>query len=166
MIRDNAPLWSPILVATCVAIIVALAGGLLTDIGPWYQALKKPSWNPPNWLFGPVWSTIFTLAVIAAVMAWRRAPGAQDEAMIIILFGANAVFNIAWSLFFFYLRRPDWAMAEVVFLWGSVLALIIFMWRFSPVSSLLLLPYITWVSIASFLNWTILRLNGPFGPVA
>jgi translocator protein len=166
MFEIEQTLWLPILVAVTVAVIVAVAGGIATDIGPWYVALKKPSWQPPNWLFGPVWTTIFTLAVVAAVMGWQRAQGSQDQTLIIALFAVNAVLNILWSVLFFTLRRPDWAMIEVLMLWASILALMVFFWRFSPWSSLLLAPYIVWVSIASYLNLTIIRLNGPFGSVA
>ncbi len=158
--------WLPIVVAVTSAVVVAVAGGVATDIGPWYVALKKPWWQPPNWAFGPVWTTIFTLAVIAAVIGWRRADGGNEQILIIVLFAVNAVLNILWSVLFFSLRRPDWAMAEVLLLWLSILALIVLFWRFSPWSSLLLAPYLVWVSIASYLNLTILRLNGPFGQAA
>ena len=79
------------------------------------------------------------------------------------MFALNAILNVAWSLFFFRLHRPDWALAENVLLWLSVLALIVVLAPFSPVSSCLLAPYLVWVSIAAFLNWTIVRLNAPFG---
>lgn len=159
----QSDVWFPIIVSGAVAVVVAVIGGIATDIGPWYAALKKPSWQPPTWVFGPVWTTIFTLAVIAAVLGWRAAPSDQDRALIIALFAVNAVLNILWSVLFFSLRRPDWAMIEVVMLWASILALIVLFWHSSPWSSLLLAPYLIWVSIASFLNLTILRLNAPFG---
>jgi translocator protein len=154
---------TPILVASAVAIIVAVAGGLATEIGPWYGALKKPAWQPPSWVFGPVWTTIFALAVVAAVMVWRRAETPGDHALILALFGLNAVLNILWSVLFFTFKRPDWALVEVALLWLSILALILAFRTLSPISSLLLLPYLLWVSIAAFLNWTIVRLNPPFG---
>jgi translocator protein len=156
-------LWTPIIVSVIVAVVVAIAGGVATDIGPWYAALKKPSWQPPNWAFGPVWTTIFACAVIAAVLGWRAASTDQERVLIVVLFAVNAVLNILWSVLFFSMRRPDWAMIEVIMLWLSILALIVFFWRFSPWSSYLLAPYLLWVSIASYLNLTILRLNGPFG---
>jgi translocator protein len=162
MITDENS-WTPLIIASLVAVVTAVAGGLATEIGPWYTTLKKPSWQPPNWLFGPVWTTIFILAVIASVMAWRRAESSFDQILTIGLFGINALLNIFWSLIFFTLKRPDWAVVEVAFLWLSILVLIVFFWRFSPTSSLLLLPYLIWVSIASYLNWTIIKLNPPFG---
>jgi tryptophan-rich sensory protein len=163
MMEQLAPHWGPIGVGVVAAIIVALAGGLLTDIGPWYAALKKPAWKPPDWAFGPVWTTIFALCVASGVIAWSKAAGDGDRTMIIALFTVNGLLNMAWSLIFFTLRRPDWALIEVLALWLSILALIIAFWRLSAVASLLLLPYIAWVSIASLLNWRIVQMNGPFG---
>jgi translocator protein len=163
MTGADASSWTPVFIASGVAVIVAIAGGIATDIGPWYAGLKKPSWQPPNWVFGPVWTTILTLSAIAAVMAWNRAETGAGQFWIILLFGINAILNILWSVLFFSLKRPDWALIEVAFLWLSILALMVFFWRFSPVSSLLLVPYLLWVSIASYLNLTLLRLNGPYG---
>ena len=156
-------LWLPIAVGSTAAITVALAGGLATEIGPWYENLRKPSWQPPNWVFGPVWTTIFALTVTAGVIVWQNAPQEATQRLIIGLFVVNGLLNIAWSVLFFTLRRPDWALGEVAFLWLSILALMI---AFAPLSiwaTLLLAPYLVWVSIASFLNFTIVRLNGPFG---
>ena len=155
--------WWPTIIATVSAIVVAGAGGALTEIGPWYRSLKKPSWNPPDWAFGPVWTTIFTLAAIAGVKAWNAAASPGQQACVAGFFALNAVLNVAWSFLFFRLHRPDWAMVENVFLWLSVLALIVALAPFSPVSSWLLAPYLVWVSIAAFLNWTIVRMNAPFG---
>jgi translocator protein len=154
--------WTPIIIAAVTAIIVAIAGGVATDIGPWYGALKKPRWQPPNWIFGPVWTTIFTLAAVAGVIAWRRAETSFDQTLTLGLFAINAILNILWSVIFFTMKRPDWALIEVCFLWLSIVALQIAFWRFSPISSLLLLPYLAWVSVASFLNWTIIQLNDSF----
>lgn len=151
-------LGTPLLVAAGAAIIVGLAGGLLTDIGPWYRALKFPSWKPPDWAFGPIWTTIFTLAAISAALAWRA--GTPDQkTMVVVLFIVNAVLNMAWSGLFFYLRRPDFALIEVAFLWLSIAALIVYLWPISTAASLMLVPYIAWVSAASALNLAVVRLN-------
>ncbi|MCZ8181805.1 MAG: tryptophan-rich sensory protein [Beijerinckiaceae bacterium] len=151
-----------LLPAAGAAVIVAILGGVATDVGDWYKALRKPFWQPPNWLFGPVWTTIFALAVIAFAMGWRDAPGADARRMLIVVYAVNAVLNIVWSFLFFKFRRPDWALGELVFLWLSILAMILVLWPFSPGAAVLLLPYILWVSTAGFLNWEILRLNGSF----
>jgi translocator protein len=163
MITLDAPLWIPIVVSACVVMVVAAAGGVMTDVGPWYQALRKPSWNPPNWLFGPIWTTIYILVAVSAVIVWRSAQTDHDRALILGLFAINAVLGVFWNFFFFKLKRPDWALFEIALFWASIVALIVFFWRISPISSYLLIPYITWVSIASFLNFTIVRMNAPFG---
>ena len=154
--------WGPALVAAGAAFLVALAGGLLTTTGPWYQALRRPAWKPPDWAFGPVWTTIFTLTAVSAVLAWNADPSWGARAALVAAYAVNAVLNIAWSGLFFRLRRPDWALIEVVFLWLSIAALILVTARVSGAAAALLLPYLTWVGIAAFLNRAIVRLNGPF----
>jgi tryptophan-rich sensory protein len=151
----------PTLVAAAIAVFVLFVGGFTTTIGPWYYALRKPSWNPPNWVFGPMWTTIAVLAVWSAANAWVVAP--EAHARIATLFALNAVCHMAWSPLFFALRRPDWALIEVPFLWLSVLALILGLAPLSALSAWLLAPYLAWVTVAALLNLTIVRLNGPFG---
>ncbi|KQT18687.1 TspO protein [Methylobacterium sp. Leaf399] len=155
--------WAPIGVAAAVAVLCALAGGLLTTIGPWYKALRKPSWQPPEWVFGPVWTTIFILAAISGVMAWEADPRPGPRTALVVAYAINVVLNIAWSGLFFRMRRPDWAFVEVLVLWASVVSLIVVTASIATVPALLLLPYLAWVSVASYLNLTIVRLNGPFG---
>ena len=154
--------WKPVAIAIAAALAVALIGGLATDIGPWYRQLTKPSWQPPDWLFGPVWTTIYALVVIAGVRAWQRAGGVVQREWLIVLFASNAFVNVSWSLLFFRLQRPDWALLEVGVLWSSVLALTIVVWRRDRIGGVVLLPYLLWVSFASFLNLTIVELNAPF----
>ncbi len=154
--------WGPALVAAGIALLVALAGGLLTTTGPWYHALRRPAWKPPDWAFGPIWTTIFALTVVSAVMAWNADPAPGSRAVLVAAYAVNAVLNIAWSGLFFRLRRPDWALVEVVFLWLSIAVLILVTARVSGTAALLLLPYLVWVGIAAVLNRAIVRLNGPF----
>jgi benzodiazapine receptor len=159
--RAAGSLPRTIAVAAGAAIVVALLGGLMTDTGAWYQALKKPSWQPPAWAFGPAWTLIFTLIVAAGVLAWQRAPDNRTRSWLLSLFAINGVLNVAWSGIFFGLRRPDLAVVEVALLWASIAVLVVFMWRFSRAASLLLLPYLAWVSFAGVLNFTVARLNAP-----
>lgn len=152
----------PIVVAAAAAISVAVVGGAMTDIGPWYENLKKPAWTPPNWLFGPAWTIIYAFAVYAAASGWRASRTGRDRAVLISLFFANAVLNILWSALFFTFKRPDWALAEVATLWFSVGALIVFFSRFSRPSAAALAPYLAWVAFAACLNYEIVALNGRF----
>ena len=155
-------LW-PLGIASGVAVVVAIAGAVLTETGAWYDALKKPAWKPPDWAFGPVWTTIFVLAVIATAIAWDAAAGTDARPLIFWALAINAVLNIAWSGIFFKLRRPDWALGEVVLLWLSILSLILVLGSVSTLAGVLLVPYLLWVSTATFLNLRIVQMNGPFG---
>jgi benzodiazapine receptor len=157
-----APRWKPVAVAALWAIAVAALGALTTDIGPWYAQLHKPSWQPPDWLFGPAWTLIFALAALAGVLYWRSTTRRDDRLWILIAFAMNGFLNALWSLLFFRIRRPDFALEEVGFLWISILLLILLAMRRSSTAAWLLVPYLLWVSFASYLNWTILRLNGSF----
>jgi tryptophan-rich sensory protein len=154
--------WPALLVATAVTVLVAVAGGVLTEIGPWYNSLRFPAWKPPNWAFGPVWTVIFTLSIACAVLAWAATAPGLPRTVLVGLFLLNAALNVLWNILFFTLRRPDWALLETALLWLSVAALIVFIWPMSPVASLLLAPYLVWVSIAGALNRAIVQLNAPF----
>ena len=150
-------------VAAGAAIAVASIGGALTDLGPWYQNLQQPPWKPPDAAFGPVWTTIFALAALSGYIAWRAAPDRARRVWILCLFALNGLLNVVWSLLFFHLERPDWAVLEVILLWLSVLALIVVLGRFSKPASWYLIPYLVWVGFAGVLNLEVVRLNAPFG---
>lgn len=156
-------LLEPVAVAAAAAFLVAVLGGLMTDIGPWYQALKQPAWKPPDWAFGPIWTTIFALAAAAGVIGWRHLPTRSAQEWMLASFALNGFLNVFWSLLYFRLHRPDWALLEVPFLVLSVLAMMFALRRSATVAPWLLMPYLVWVSIASVLNWYTVHLNGPFG---
>ena len=151
-----------IALAAAWGIAVAGCGAWLTDISSWYHAIRKPSWQPPDWLFGPAWTVILGLASYSAYLAWRDAETPAGRTQIAGLFIINGLLNILWSPLFFLLRRPDLALLEVPLLWLSILALIVALASVSATASLLLVPYLAWVSFAAFLNLTIVRLNPPF----
>lgn len=155
-------LAGPILVAAGAAVVVAMLGGLATDTGAWYQALRKPSWQPPAWAFGPAWTIIFVLIAASGTIAWRSAPDARTRHWLVSLFSINGVLNVAWSVIFFSLQRPDWALVEVALLWLSILLLIVFIMRFSTRAALMLVPYLAWVTFAGVLNFAVAQLNAPF----
>lgn len=152
-----------IIISIIWAVILGGAGGLLTTIGPWYRNLKKPSWQPPDWLFGPAWTLILGLSAWAAILAWQGATDDVGRRAIITMYAVNFVCHFLWSPLFFTRRRPDWSLIEVVFLWASVLAMCIGLRQFSVLASWLIVPYFIWVSFAAILNLYIVRLNGPFG---
>lgn len=153
----------PVMVATAAAICVAALGATITDLGPWYQALAKPDWNPPDVLFPMGWTLIYALITIAGITAWRAAPTSAAAEWVIGLFALNGFLNISWSLIFFRLQRPDWAFAELIVLWLSIMAMILYCHRFSKAAAWLLVPYLAWVSFAGTLNLAVVQLNAPFG---
>ena len=148
-----------VIIAAGVAVFLGIAGGLLTDVGPWYRNLRKPRLNPPDWVFGPAWTIILGLAAWAAADAWSAASGPGERQTVLVLFSANAILHLLWSPLFFKLRRPDWALIEMAVLWLSLVALVAGLAPISPFASLLILPYLLWVSFAMWLNWQIVRLN-------
>lgn len=151
-----------IYVAGGIALALGTLGGATTPLTPWYRDLRKPSWQPPNWLFGPAWSLILAGAATAAVYAWNAADAAGRTDLIIV-YAVNALFFILWSPLFFMAKRPDWALGEWPFLWGSVAAVVWVVYGQSPTGALFVLPYLAWVSFAGFLTLAIVRLNRPFG---
>lgn len=158
----NATRLKSLLIALGLSYATAGIGGALTELGPWYFALRHPDWKPPDAAFGVIWSAIFTLCAISGALAWQAASTRALRQRVALLFGANALLNVLWSALYFKLQRPDWSLIEVVFLWLSIVALIVVLWRISRWASALLLPYLVWVSIATALNFATVQLNGPF----
>jgi benzodiazapine receptor len=152
--------WLPVLAAGAAAIVVAVLGASMTELGPWYQNLNKPDWQPPDWAFGPAWTIIFALAALSAASAWRDAPNEASREWVIGLFALNGFLNVLWSALFFRMHRPDWALVEVGFLWLSILLPMLIFARYSKTASLLLVPYLAWVTFAALLNFEVVKLNG------
>ena len=153
--------WPEIVVALVSVTVCAVVGGLMTEIGPWYEGLNFPRLRPPNWLFGPAWTTIFLLIAASGAVAWSHADPGQQTLMV-ILFAINFVLNVLWSPVFFKLHRPDWALYEIAPVWLSILALVILLFRIIPLAGWLILPYLVWVTFAGWLNWRVVVLNQPF----
>ncbi len=156
--------WVPVALAAGCATAIAALGAAATDIGPWYQALREPAQKPPDWLFGPAWTLIYALAAVSGVLAWRAAASRAVRQRILMLFAVNALLNVGWSELFFMVRRPDWALVEVVPFWLSIVVLAAAVWPVSRRGSLALAPYVVWVAFAGWLNLRVVQLNPAFGP--
>lgn len=142
-------------------ILVSYAAGFFGSQflpGPWYQDLVKPAWNPPNWIFAPVWSSLYTLMGISAWLVWREG-GFGRARKELTFFLVHLVFNALWSYLFFGLQRPALAFAEILVLLAMIVALCVAFARIRPLAGWLMLPYAAWVAFASFLNFTLWRLN-------
>lgn len=126
--------------------------------GPWYASLAKPSWNPPSWVFAPVWTALYAMMGIAAWLVWRKSrfDGARAA---LTLFAVQLVLNALWSYLFFGLHRPDLAFVEIVALWLAILAVLVLFWREDRRAGALLVPYLVWVGFAACLNFALWRMN-------
>lgn len=156
--------WRVAGAAAGAALLVAALGGTITNLGPWYAALEKPPWQPPDIAFPLAWTVIYALTAASGVMAWLASRERVWREWVIGLFALNGFLNLFWSFLFFRLHRPDWAFLEVFALLSSILALIVFLWPRTKIGALLLAPYVVWVCFAAALNWAIIVLNGPFVP--
>ncbi|HVF27526.1 MAG TPA: TspO/MBR family protein [Pyrinomonadaceae bacterium] len=154
-------MWAGLIIFVAVCFAVAGLGSLSTNpsIDNWYAALAKPSWNPPNRVFGPVWAILYLMMAIAAWLVWRRKGSVAAADVPLALFAVQLVLNALWSYLFFGLHRPDLAFAEIVLLWAAILATLLAFRRVIPLAGWLLLPYLLWVTFGAFLNFTIWRLN-------
>ncbi len=156
--------WTPVWAAAAAALFAAALGASATDVGPWYQALHKPSWQPPDLLFGPVWTVIYALSAYAGVLAWRAHTSRRGGRQVMVaVFALNALLNVLWSELFFKAHRPDWALIELAPFWLSIVVLMVVVGRLSSRGGWLLVPYLAWVTFAGVLNLTVVRLNAPFG---
>jgi len=142
------------------AFMACVVGGFFTatSVGTWYQTLRKPAWNPPGWVFGPVWTMLY---VLMAVAAWRVWPLRQQSGVPVVIIGffVQLVLNVAWSACFFGLRKPGAALGEIVLLWLLLAWLLWRFWVLDRWAGVLWAPYVIWVSFATGLNFAIWRLN-------
>ncbi len=157
MSKPKYPALAGFLVASVAAAAIGGAA-TATSVGTWYRALNKPTWNPPDWIFGPVWTLLYVLMAIAAWRVWRGSDVASGRRTL-VWFGGQLALNALWSILFFGLRQPGWAFAEVLVFWVLLCALLRRFWRADRFAGVLWFPYVAWVSFAAVLNGTVWWLN-------
>jgi benzodiazapine receptor len=128
--------------------------------GPWYRSLAKPPFNPPSWLFAPVWSALYLMMGVAAWLVWRRR-GLLRAAPAMVLFVAQLALNALWPILFFGMHRPDVAFAEILILWAAILATTVAFFRVTAAAGWMMVPYLAWVTFAAVLNAALWRMNLP-----
>lgn len=150
-----------LVIAIVVSELAGIIGSVFTtpSIAGWYADIVKPTLNPPAWVFGPVWTTLFALMGIATFLVWKKGLDRKDVKIALSIFAAQLILNTLWSIIFFGLHSPGGALIEIVFLWLFILATIIAFAKISRPAAWLLLPYIIWVSFAMYLNFAIWTLN-------
>jgi len=150
-----------LIISILIPVAVGAISGFFTtaEIPGWYQTINKPTWNPPSWIFGPVWTTLYLLMGIALYLVWKSEAVQSVKKMAIILFAVQLLLNFFWSFIFFNQHQIGLALAEIITMWFFILLTI---FAFAPINKLaawLLVPYISWVSFATILNYTIWKLN-------
>ncbi|WP_108660645.1 TspO/MBR family protein [Acuticoccus kandeliae] len=151
--------WPALLVFIAVNCAAAATGGIFRP-GRWYETLRKPSWTPPNWLFGPAWSLLYAANAFAGYLVWQYG-GPGDITVAMAFYALQLILNGCWSAIFFGMRRPDLAFGELIFLWLAILGTILTFWPLRTDAALLLLPYLAWVTFAGALNFAVWQLNAP-----
>lgn len=151
-----------LIIAIGISLLAGVAGSFFTTPAiqsGWYTELAKPALNPPAWIFGPVWTTLYVLMGIAAFLVWKKGLDRRDVKIALGIFIGQLVLNTLWSIIFFGLHSPGGALIEIVFLWLAILATIITFAKIFKPAAWLLVPYILWVSFAMYLNYSIYVLN-------
>lgn len=167
--QSKDKVWLSYVAAALPPFVAAFIGGAATGttLDDWYEQIRKPRWNPPNWLFAPVWTALFAMMGVASWRVWRKGrragqPGwetSSESTQALKIYGIHLVFNTLWSVLFFGVRRIDLALVEVVGFWAMVTATLARFYRIDRTAGLLLAPYLAWVSFAGLLNLRLWQLN-------
>ncbi|HBA36376.1 TPA: hypothetical protein DCZ15_00715 [Candidatus Falkowbacteria bacterium] len=152
-----------LIIAIAISELAGIIGSVFTasSVAGWYAGIAKPIFNPPAWVFGPVWTTLFVMMGVAAFLVWKKGLNRRDVKIALGIFLGQLALNTLWSIIFFGLHSPGGALVEIVFLWLAILATIMTFYKISKPAAWLLVPYILWVSFAGYLNYSIWQLNAP-----
>ncbi|MDQ5928028.1 MAG: hypothetical protein QG633_466 [Patescibacteria group bacterium] len=157
----NARTFLKLVVAVVVTQLAGIIGSLFTfsAIPTWYATLTKPELNPPSWVFGPVWTTLYLLMGVSAFLIWQKGWARKDVKIALSVYGVQLVLNALWSIVFFGMQNPGLALVNIALLFVSIVATMVLFYKISRPAMYLLIPYILWVSFASYLNYAIYALN-------
>lgn len=150
-----------LIISILIPLVVGFTSSFFTASGvsTWFQTIEKPSWNPPNWVFAPVWTSLYILMGISLFLIWKNKFDQQKKRTALILFAFQLLLNFLWSFIFFGQHQIGWALADIVVLWLALLATIFAFAPLNRTAAWLLVPYISWVSFAALLNFSIWTLN-------
>ncbi|MBN2158328.1 MAG: tryptophan-rich sensory protein [Spirochaetes bacterium] len=155
----------PDIIRLIISILIPQAAGgigslfTMDSVHTWYQTLSKPSFNPPDWIFGPVWTLLYIMMGIALYLVWKNGLGTSQAKLSVVFFSIQLILNVAWSFLFFYLRMPVYGFIEIIILWIFILFTMLAFFRINLAAGILLAPYLLWVSFAAILNFFLWRLN-------
>jgi benzodiazapine receptor len=150
-----------LIISLIIPFLAAGIGSLFTSrtVSTWYAVLQRPSFSPPNWVFGPVWTILYLLMGFSLYLIWVKGIKTKKAKIAITFFGVQLGLNALWSILFFGLQQPFWAFIEIIFLWAAILGMIIIFYRIDKRAAYLQIPYILWVSFAAVLNFFIFYIN-------
>ena len=153
--------WTALAGFVAICLLAGGLGGWITtqSVAEWYPALNKPPWNPPAWIFGPVWTTLYLMMAVAAWLVWKKGAGSSAARTALVFFFVQLALNCLWSFLFFGARNPGLALVDIVLLLAALALTTRAFFRHSKPAGALMLPYLAWVSFATVLNFTIWRLN-------
>ncbi len=149
-------IWK-LIISIALPFLASAVGSLFTagSVSSWYMTLNKPPFNPPSWVFGPVWTLLYLLMGVSLYLVWIR----KFDKNAFTFFGIQLFLNALWSVLFFGIKSPLLALVEIIFLWAAILITIFYFYKINKISAYLLIPYILWVSFAAILNFAIFMLN-------
>lgn len=150
-----------LIIAVLIVELAGVIGSFFTapSISSWYPTLTKPALNPPNWIFAPVWTTLYALMGVAAFLIWRHGLRQRKIRVALAIFSFQLILNVVWSIIFFGFQNPFLALIEIIILWLAIVWTILVFYKISRLAACLLMPYIIWVSFAAYLNYSIWLLN-------
>ncbi len=159
--KSSKATFPSLAVALILPQVIGGLGAIATasSVSTWYRKLNKPSWNPPDKVFGPVWTLLYLMMGAASWLVWRRGAEKDQVRGALRVYGVQLVLNMFWSVIFFGLRRLDWAAAEIVILEGAILETVRRFYRLQPAAAFLMIPYLAWTVFAGILNVTVWRIN-------
>lgn len=152
------------LIKLVVSILLPLGFGAIAGIFTaqaipnWYQTLNRPSFNPPNWIFGPVWTLLYILMGISLYLIWKQ-DASKERNIAITVFAINLLLNFGWSFLFFYFHKIGFALIEIIFMWLSIIIMLFLFYKIKPIAAFINIPYLLWVSFATVLNFSYYLLN-------
>lgn len=151
-----------LLAAIVICNLAGIIGSLVTTTGEgsWYAAIEKPHFNPPGFVFGPVWTTLYILMGISLYLIWMEGTGRREVRLALIFFSTQLVLNALWTFLFFGLQSPFLGLVEIIILWLFIVATIVAFYRINKTAAFLMVPYLAWVTFAAFLTYSIWILNG------
>lgn len=153
--------YAKLVISVLIPLLVGFIGGFATSnsVSGWYVELNKPVFNPPNWIFGPVWTLLYIMMGVSLYLVWNSKAKVKEKKKVFWIFGIQLVLNLLWSLIFFGAHMIPFAFFEIILLWISIILNIIFAYKISKPAGYLLVPYLLWVSFASVLNFSLMILN-------